>query len=233
MQVKYDFHIHSGLSPCAEDDMTPANIVGFASLSGLNMIAIADHNAIGNVETAIKAGKEFGVAVVPAFELQTLEDIHLLCILPTLKDLQDFYSSIKFPFIKNRPEIFGNQLIFDEDDNVVGREERLLHASAEIYSGEVSGLIERFGGIAVPAHVDREGNGMAAILGCISPEFGAVELSTRAGPALKAKYESAYTVIVDSDAHALDQISTGSVLELEEPTPKALIGYLKRGKKQC
>ena len=80
MLVRYDFHIHSGLSPCADKDMTPANIVGFAALSGLNMIAIADHNAIGNVKTAMSIGKAYGVTVVPALELQTLEDIHFLCL---------------------------------------------------------------------------------------------------------------------------------------------------------
>ena len=51
MKVRYDFHIHSGLSPCADKDMTPCNIVGFAAVSGLDMVAIADHNAIGADQT--------------------------------------------------------------------------------------------------------------------------------------------------------------------------------------
>ena len=39
----YDFHIHSCLSPCGDNDMTPNNIVGMAAISGLEIIAITDN----------------------------------------------------------------------------------------------------------------------------------------------------------------------------------------------
>ena len=42
----YDLHIHSCLSPCADNDMTPSNIAGMASLKGLDIIALTDHNTI-------------------------------------------------------------------------------------------------------------------------------------------------------------------------------------------
>ncbi len=89
--INYDLHIHSALSPCAEDNMTPCNICGWAKLKGLDMIAIADHNAISNVQATIIAGKHYGVTVVPAIELQTEEDIHILGYFNTYKCLKSIY----------------------------------------------------------------------------------------------------------------------------------------------
>lgn len=90
MKIKYDLHVHSALSPCADDDMTPATIVGYAKLSGLDAVAVSDHNAIGNVAVALAAGEAYGVCVVPAMELQTAEDIHVLCLFDTLAHLTAF-----------------------------------------------------------------------------------------------------------------------------------------------
>ena len=39
----YDLHMHSCLSPCGDDDMTPANMAGMASLCGLQLAALTDH----------------------------------------------------------------------------------------------------------------------------------------------------------------------------------------------
>ena len=46
MMLYYDFHIHSALSPCGDADMTPNNIVGMASIKGLDAIAVSDHNTV-------------------------------------------------------------------------------------------------------------------------------------------------------------------------------------------
>jgi histidinol phosphatase-like PHP family hydrolase len=224
MKINYDLHIHSALSPCADDDMTPVNIVGFAHLSGLDMIAVADHNAIGNVEVAIKAGEKYGVTVVPAIELQTEEDIHILCLFKTYHALKNFFESITFVELQNRPEIFGNQLLFDEDNIVVGREMRLLVAGAKISVGEIKARVEAFGGAAVPAHIDREANGILSILGAIPEEFSALELSNSVSAAYRKAYGN-YRLIIDSDAHTLNGIK-GNIIELPECTPKALIDYL-------
>lgn len=227
MRVRYDLHIHSGLSPCADKDMTPASVAGLARMSGLDLIAIADHNAIANVETAMRAGREFGISVVPAMELQTSEDIHILCLFEKLEHLKAFYGTLAFQEIENRPEIFGEQLIFDEDDNVVGREPRLLLASALISSWETAGRVREYGGIAVPAHVDREANGMIQILGGVTAEFSAIEVSTRSTAAERLRLGEGRRVLVDSDAHTLADISLSSELELEAATPEALLDCLR------
>ena len=117
MKFKFDLHIHSALSPCAEKEMTPVTIVGSAALIGLDFVAIADHNAIGHVPVAMKAGDAFGVSVVPAVEVQTNEDIHLLCLFPTYGELEAFFRELPLSERKNRADLFGEQLYFDEDDN--------------------------------------------------------------------------------------------------------------------
>ena len=56
----YDFHIHSCLSPCADDDMTPSNIAGMATLAGLNIVALTDHNTAKNCPAFFEAAKKYG-----------------------------------------------------------------------------------------------------------------------------------------------------------------------------
>lgn len=228
MKFKYDFHIHSCLSPCAENDMTPVTIVAFAKLSGLDFVAISDHNAIGSVEVALRAGHEYGITVVPAVEIQTEEDIHILCLFDSLQKLKAFYNEIPFTDLKNVPEIYGDQLIMDEDDNIVAHDDRLLLHGAKITPKKVKQLAERFDGVAIPAHIDREGNSMLAILGAIEDDFNIVEISTKAGEDFINKYKKNYSVLIDSDAHTLENIGLSSEIELPENSVFALMDYLRK-----
>lgn len=229
MKYRCDLHIHSALSPCAEKEMTPVTIVGQAALSGLDFVAISDHNAIGHVPLAVRAGEEFGVNVVPAVEVQTNEDIHLLCMFRTYGELEEFFSRLPLSERKNRADLFGEQLYFDEDDNVVGCEERMLLDSAAISCNDVRELAFALGGAAVPAHIDRDANSMLKILGAVPEEYPVVELSTRATAEEIAKWSRTRLVIVDSDAHVLDDISEKGEIELPERTVAALIDRLRLG----
>lgn len=47
-EFRAELHIHSCLSPCADDDMTPANIAGMALLAGADVAALTDHNSTDN-----------------------------------------------------------------------------------------------------------------------------------------------------------------------------------------
>lgn len=228
MKYKYDLHVHSCLSPCAENDMTPATIVAFAKLSGLDFVAISDHNAIDNVEVALKCGAAYGVCVVPAVEIQTEEDIHLLCLFKNYQNLKAFFNQISFHDLKNESAIYGEQLVMDEDDNIVRVEERLLLHGAQITPDRVKILADEFGGIAIPAHIDREGNSMLAILGAITDEFKVVELSTKAKNEEVEKWSKDYTVIIDSDAHTVENIGVSSEIDLPDRSVFALINYLRK-----
>ena len=227
MRIKYDLHIHSALSPCADDNMTPSNIVGFAKLQGLDAVAIADHNAIANVKVAMDVGDAFDVVVVPAMELQTAEDIHVLCLFEKFEDLQSFYNSINFADIQNRAEIFGEQLILDEDDNILGQEQRMLLVASGVSVEEVVSLAKQHNGIAVAAHIDREENGMVAILGTVTEDFSVVEISATATKQIQC-YTTGRKVITNSDAHTLEDIGVADgELEVTERSAKGILQALR------
>ena len=227
MRIKYDLHIHSALSPCADDNMTPSNIVGFAKLQGLDAVAIADHNAIANVKVAMDVGDAFDVVVVPAMELQTAEDIHILCLFEKFENLQSFYNCINFADIQNRAEIFGEQLILDEDDNVLGQEQRMLLVASGVSVEEVVSLAKQHTGIAVAAHIDREENGMVAILGTVTEDFSVVEISATATKQIQC-YTTGRKVITNSDAHTLEDIGVADgELEVVERSAKGILQALR------
>ena len=69
----YDLHIHSCLSPCGDDDMTPANLVGMAAVKGLDVIALTDHNSCANCPAVVYHGENYCVTVIPGMELTTEE----------------------------------------------------------------------------------------------------------------------------------------------------------------
>ena len=88
MKLFYDFHIHSALSPCAENEMTPNNIVNMALLKDLDIISITDHNSIKNLEAFDFLTKSLDLLFVPGIEIQTSEDIHVICLFKTIHIIQ-------------------------------------------------------------------------------------------------------------------------------------------------
>lgn len=234
--MKYfcDLHIHSALSPCADNDMTPNNIVNMAVLCGLNMIAVTDHNSIGNVAAAMKVAKNLPITVVPGMELETVEEVHFVCLFPDIETAQEFdkwLAPFRLP-IKNRPEIFGEQLYLNELDEVVGMEENLLVTAVSCSVYDAAPKVRSLGGAIFPAHVDRSSYSVISNLGTVPEDLGfsVVELSkniTKEEALLKFPYLSNYQIITDSDSHYLDTFyEKENPIELPEPTAKALIDKL-------
>ncbi len=209
-----DLHIHSCLSPCAEEEMTPGNIAGVARLNGLDIAALTDHNTCGNCASFFAACENYGVVPVAGMELTTSEDVHLLCLFKTLSDATAFSAAVndKRIRIKNKPEIFGRQLLIDLDDEPCGEEAFLLLNATTLSLEDAANLCASFRGAYIPAHVDREFNGMLSVLGGVpeTPELPTVEVRNpeslpeleRGHPLLKRK-----RVIVSSDAHRLWEIA--------------------------
>ena len=50
-----DLHIHSCLSPCGSDEMTPFDLVGLAKVCGLDLIALTDHNTVAGLPSFLAA----------------------------------------------------------------------------------------------------------------------------------------------------------------------------------
>ena len=167
----YDLHIHSCLSPCGDDDMTPANIAGMAAVKGLDVIALTDHNSCRNCPAAMYHGERYGVTVIPGMELTTQEEVHVICLFPTLKDALAFDALVykKLMPIPNREDIFGKQQIMDQEDRVIGTVENLLINATSISFDDVFPLAAAYGGIAYPAHVDKASNSLLSNLGFVPP----------------------------------------------------------------
>lgn len=100
LQLTYDFHIHTCLSPCADDDMTPTNIVMMAALKGLDVIAITDHNTCKNCKASIEIGKKNDILVLPGMELTTSEEVHVICLFADLEDAMRFDTYVYERLIK-------------------------------------------------------------------------------------------------------------------------------------
>ena len=170
--MKYDLHIHSCLSPCGDADMTPNNIAGMAMLGGVRLAALTDHNSTLNCPAFFKACESVGVVPIAGMELTTAEEIHMVCLFPTLEGAMDFgdFVSSKRMKIPNRPDIFGDQVIVNENDEEIGREESLLITASELDIVSAFDEVMRRGGAAFPAHVDKSANGIISILGDFPPE---------------------------------------------------------------
>lgn len=231
-----DFHIHSCLSPCGDDDMTPNNIVNMALLNGLDVIALTDHNTCGNCRAVINVGAENGLIVIPGMELTTSEEIHVTVIFPSIEKAEAFgeYVAAKRMKIDNRPDIYGNQYFVNEDDEVVGVENDLLILATEIGLYDVVSLADEFGGLATLAHIDRHSNGVLGVLGDIDRDMG----FTRAEITPKAtveNYEQRFpflSFVKSSDAHDLVTIAEAwncSVINVKERSAEAVFEHLKNG----
>lgn len=211
MRVYYDLHIHSCLSPCGADDMTPNNLVNMAYLAGLQVIAVSDHNTTRNVPSAIRAGQRMGVLVVPAMELTTKEDIHVLCLLPSEEKAEALrqYVYARLPQRKNRPRAFGHQYVMNEYDEILEEEPQLLSFGADIGIYEVKALLERYDGLAVPAHIDRPSYSLLGVMGLVDPAMGFSAYETTIGcdrQALMEQYHFTGGFLSSSDAHDLTAI---------------------------
>ncbi len=168
----YDLHIHSCLSPCGDDDMTPANIAGMAAVKGLDVIALTDHNSCRNCPAAIYHGEKHGVTVIPGMELTTREEVHVICLFPTLENALAFDSLVYEELIPfpNREDIFGKQQVMDHADRVIGTVENLLINATSIPFDDVFTLTASYGGIAYPAHVDKSSGSLLSNLGFVPPD---------------------------------------------------------------
>ena len=233
---RYDLHLHSCLSPCGDMDMTPCNIAGMAHLNGLDLVALTDHNTTDNCPAFFTACAEYGIVPVAGMELTTAEDVHLLCIFETLEDATAFGNEVRGHRmrIKNRIEIFGEQAILNAQDEKIGEDPYFLPAATDLDLAAAAKLVEVHKGVCWPAHIDRDSNGLLAVLGFFPPEpvFKIAELRDAANRELAGDR----SIVVCSDAHRLWEIGeAGGSLTLDtdgtdpESVRHALFQTLREG----
>ena len=238
MKYAVDLHIHSALSPCADKDMTPNNIVNMAILKGLDAIALTDHNTGGNLEAVSLCARKHGLVFIPGMEVESCEEVHLICILPDLNSALILHEKVRqaLPVIKNRIDIFGRQFFMDENDQITAEEDRLLINATSLTADEIFSLVRSLGGAVIPAHVDRPANSMLSNLGWIPQELD-IKYLELSGKCDQNAYRTAhpeldgYNLIKSSDAHNLgDILERDSLLDITEAgelTPLSIIRLLR------
>jgi len=236
MKCYYDFHIHTALSPCGDEDMTPNNIVNMAIIKGLDAIAITDHNSAKNVLSCINCAKDTPLTVIPGMEIETSEEVHMVALFDNVEALMklDEIVSKNMPAIKNRVDIFGEQILLDENDERVGTLENLLVTASFLDVESAVETVRSLGGVIIPAHIDKDSYSIVSNLGFVPEElkFSTVEIKKPE----KINFLSLtnridkFLVLHNSDAHFLWDIHEKDYfIDVESINAKSIIDKLKKG----
>lgn len=229
----FDLHLHSCLSPCGDGDMTPANIAAMCALAGYDIVALTDHNTVDNCPAFCAAAEERGLLALPGMELTTAEEVHVVCLFPDLDRAAAFGALVRrsLPPAENRPDFFGHQWVMDAGDRVLREETAFLAGASGIGVYQAAGLVRELGGLAYPAHIDRDSFSVLSNLGLWDPGMGfpLAELSRRCPPELRRRPDLAgLRFITGCDAHCLDQIpDPGQAMALPERTAAAVLRWLE------
>jgi len=219
-----DLHVHTVLSPCAEIEMIPPLIVQEALDRRISLIAITDHNASANISAVQKAALGTGLIILPGMELQTREEVHVLCLFDTQSQIsafQDFVDTC-LPDMENNPEFFGIQLVVDANGELIREEKRLLLTSTNISINQAFEKTNDIGGLLIPAHVNRKGFGLLEALGFVPEDIKieALEVSRHLPP--DQAYQMfpqtrGYPIIQNGDVHRLDEFLGTTWFSIESP----------------
>lgn len=222
----YDLHLHSALSPCADNNMTPSLIIGMMSLAKAQAVAITDHNSALNLVAAQKAAEFYNVTLLPGIEVNSAEEIHLLCYFSSVELALEMgeivYQSL--PDIAVDTSIWGEQLVMNEEDEVVGRIDKLLTLASSYSIYEIIRIVESLKGIVVPAHIDKESNSLLAIMGLMHSDLN-ISTVEFINPKLYQEYmdkgllPKGLGILRSSDAHCIQQLAEDSLSTLVEDNP--------------
>ncbi len=232
MKINYDLHVHTALSPCALVEMTPNNIVNMSLLCELDAIAITDHNSCENVEAVMRVAKETELIVIPGIEVETMEEVHMVCLFENMDQAYEIQAAVyeKLPQRRNNIKIFGEQQLFDEEDEEVGQVDRLLSFATGITVDALTEMVVRGGGVCIPAHIDRPSFSIISNLGML-PEhlsFPVLEVSRFNQLSDYTKKYGSHFLIQSSDAHELGVIgSCNASMEVVERSVAGILNKLK------
>lgn len=209
---KADMHIHSCLSPCGDWSMTPSAIVAKSYEAGLDIIAVCDHNSAENVQATMRAGRMAGVNVLPGMEICSKEEVHVVAIFGTLENALSM-QEIVYAHLpgENDTNLWGDQIIVDEKDDVVGENVHLLIGATTLGLSDVVAHVHQFEGICIASHIDRPAFGIISNLGFVPKQLGLDGLEVSWRMSIKTACETFsgikdFSCVTSSDAHYLEDI---------------------------
>ncbi len=192
--------------------MLPQCIILEALEKRIDIIALCDHNACDNVEVTVSLGARFGIWVIPGIEVETKEEIHLLCYFPTTQMLYRFCQELKqfLPRLPLREEIWGEEWVVNEEGEIVEKKDYLLVCPVRLTLEETCALVVSHRGVTVPAHVDRKSYSLFSQLGFVPLHLDvrAVEVSSPAGKEaiVHQGFPAHLQYLCSSDAHSLEAV---------------------------
>lgn len=205
--------------------MIPPLIIEKAVSDGINLLAITDHNATANVAAVRAAAQGTGITVLAGMELQTSEEIHVICLFDELEQAYSLQKVVdqNLPPLPNNIDFFGEQFVVDETGDFIRREERLLLTSTALSLVEAWETVAQLGGLLIPAHVNRKAYGLIPTLGFVPTDIpiDILEISSHIQPkqaVVNFPQITGYSLIQSGDAHFLEDILALNSLTLEEPT---------------
>jgi len=231
MVIKADLHIHTCLSPCGSLEMSPAAIAAAVKKARLDLASIADHNSALNCPAFSDACRKEGLWAMFGLEVTSMEEAHVLCIFETADKALEFGDFIysRLPDIPNNPEIFGDQVYVDENDNILGEVEKYLGSAVSLSIDEIKDEVFSRSGLFIPAHIDKPVFSITSQLGFLpDDDYTAVEVFN---PSQAGSYSEKYSVITSSDAHYLEDIGKKYITaDIAEKTFLSLLLAMKEKK---
>jgi predicted metal-dependent phosphoesterase TrpH len=206
-----DLHIHTRISPCADEEMTPQAIVEASLRMRLGIIGICDHNTGGNTD-AVREAAGNRLQVISGMEITTAEEVHVLAFFGDRESLSAM-----------------DQMISETLPLQRGR--RMLQGATSFSMDEVLELVREHNGLSVAAHVDRPAFSVVSQLGLFPPNaaFDAVEVSAVSKDRWKDFAFGGLPVVVGSDSHFLTEVGTVyTIFEIREPSFDEMRLALKR-----
>ncbi len=208
-----DLHVHTALSPCAADEMTPPAIVARALEEGLAMIAVCDHNSARNA-AAVQAAAGARLAVLAGMEITSAEECHVVGLFPDARAAETAGARLAALLAEagdGYAEFFGEQPVLDWRGVALDRETKALATAVPLDLAACVELVHRHRGIAVAAHVDRPHFGVVGQLGVFPADagFDAVEVSRHVAPGSDEERRAAapgLPLLRSSDAHCLADV---------------------------
>lgn len=223
---KADLHVHTVLSPCADLEMGPRNIIQQAVLKKIDILGITDHNSTRQLPVMKQLAEKCGITLFHGVEINTREEVHCLAFFESYVLCQEFQNFLESHYrgIVNKPAKFGDQVVVDAHEMILEEISELLIMSIDASINTVEQKVHGLNGIFIPAHIDRKGNGILTQLGFIPEnlQVDALELSKNERlPFFLKRYPELkkYSFIQNSDAHYPENIGDAyTELQLEAPT---------------
>ena len=210
MALIADLHNHSCLSPCGSLELSPGFLVELAASRGVDVLGLTDHNSSLNCPAFAHHCRRLGIIPFFGMEVTTQEEVHVLCLFSQVEpalSFGEYVYSILLPF-PNDPEKTGDQVYVDKDDNIEGEVEYYLCNPIDLSIDDISGKAAEYGGITIPAHVDRPAFSLTSQLGVIvKGDWAALECVRI--PPYKNMWSPhdglldtlGYPLVISSDAH--------------------------------